>query len=177
MTALVDRAPYVSPTTSSIVPHFSSSIAPHVPYVASSTIAALGASKIESIPAPTSSNGNIQDLIDQLRTCINMLSLLLQNQIEQENLLVPNRKSHAQQKRISNEELSQSSSDHSKRSIPHKENLIFEDITVRRCNSPIDQLPESIIVFSQKKHTHKDFALFQNIKVAYHLHTLIITRN
>jgi hypothetical protein len=144
-------------TTSSIVPHFSSTIAPHVSHhTSSSTIPISNAHQTES---PTSPNENIEDLIDQLKTCIDMLSVLLQNKSEHEKLQIPNIKSYSNQERIDRKKkqsplssfLSLSSiSDHSKltqTSIPNKDNLIFEDITVKRCNSPIDQIRKSMIDF------------------------------
>jgi hypothetical protein len=146
---LTDHLPHLSPTTSSIVPHFSSTIAPHVPHhISSSTFPISNAPKNESIP--TSPNENIQDLVDQLKTCIDMLSLLLQNKTEHEKLRIPNIKSYSDQEKINKKKKqSQSStSDHSKlteTSIPNKDNLIFEDITVRQCHSSIDQVQKSMI--------------------------------
>jgi len=108
-------------------------------------------SKTESIIAPNSINENIRDLVDQLKTCIDKLCLLFQNKTEHEKLRISNVKSCSNEKRSrAKKRQSQSSSSpsltskpdrlrFSKKSISNENNLVFEDITVRRCNSSNDQ--------------------------------------
>jgi hypothetical protein len=131
------------------VPHFSSTIAPNVPLHVSSSLTAMPfvLKKTETIAASTFTNENIQDLVDQLKNCIASLNLLLQNEKEHEKHMISNIKAYSDEKRNkinSSQSLSSSSISvtsttdrliSSKKSISNENNLVFEDITVRRCNS------------------------------------------
>jgi len=108
---LAENSSHLSTTTGSIVPHFSSTIAPHVSHhISSSTMAIPNVSKIKSITTLNSTNENIQDLVDQLKTCIATLSLLLQNKTEDEKPhRIPNVKSYSDEKRNRKSQASSSS--------------------------------------------------------------------
>jgi hypothetical protein len=152
---LPENSSHLSTNTGSIVPHFSSTPAPHVSHhISSSTMTIPNVSKIESITNPNSTNENIQDLVDQLKTCIATLSLLLQNKTEDEKHRISNVKSYSDEKRNRKSQSSSSSLSlistpdrlrFSKESISNENNLGFEDITVRRCNSSNDQERKSMI--------------------------------
>ncbi|CAF3366884.1 unnamed protein product [Rotaria socialis] len=140
--ALPVMTPHVSSSRSvaSIVPHFPSTIVPHVRrHVRSSTSTRSNVCQTEF---PTLTNENIQDLVDQLNSCIDTLSLL----IEQEKYIIAQRKSYENEKisrtKKKSGQLSSSSisikktcSTFSKQSIIDENDFISEDITVRRCNS------------------------------------------
>jgi hypothetical protein len=136
---LVDHSPHLSTTSSSIVPHFSSTIAPHV----SHHIPSPNISKTKSIVVPTSTNENTQDLVDQLKTCIATLSLLLQNKTEHEKYIIPNVKPYSDKQR-SRRKKKQSSLTPDRLRFS-KKSVSNEDITVRRCNSSNDQTQKSML--------------------------------
>ncbi len=139
---MVDHSSHLSTTTSSIVPHFSSAIAPH--HIPSPNI-----SKTKSIVVPTSTNENTQDLVDQLKTCIAKLSLLLQNKTEHEKYIIPSVKpSSDKQKSRKKKKQSSSTPDRLRFS---KKSVSNEDITVRRCNSSNDQTQKSMLDRFNKK--------------------------
>jgi hypothetical protein len=135
------NSPYLSTTTSSILPHFSSKSA------------MLNVSKIQTVVAPTSTNENIQDLIDQLKSCIAKLNLLLQNKTEDEKQIISNVKSYSDEKKSRTKKKPSESSltatpdclIFSKKSMSDEKNLVFEDITVRRCKSSNNQGRKSMI--------------------------------
>ncbi len=134
-------------TTSSIVPHFSSTMATYVPYHNSSTTNPIPNTHTVS----TSPHENIEDLVDQLKTCINMLSLLLENKTEHVKSYSDKKRINRKTQQPQSSPSSLSSSSIKDHSIANKNNLICEDITVRRCNSPIDPIRKSIIEFFSKK--------------------------
>ncbi|CAF2396390.1 unnamed protein product [Rotaria sp. Silwood2] len=138
------------PTTSSIVSHFSSTIAPHVSHhiLSSTTALSKNIDQTKSIITPTLTNENIQNLVDQLKYCINRLSLLLENKIEDKKYVISNRKSYSNDKISTSEkkqiELLSSSSSlistrtcsrFSRQSISDANDFFFKDIIVQRCNS------------------------------------------
>jgi hypothetical protein len=150
---LIDNTFHLSTTASSIVPHFSSTIAPYVPVdVLSSTTVP----KTKSIIPTTAPGENIQILVDQLKTCIATLGLLLQNKIEPEKHRIPNVKSYANEKRKKKSQSLSSSilstpdrSKLSNKSIHNKADLVFEDITVTRCTSISNQERKGMIKLSR----------------------------
>jgi hypothetical protein len=157
----INNSPDVS-TTASIVPHFSSTLAPVIPFhiLSSTTTVPNVAKKTESIVASTVTNENIQDLVDQLKNCITALNLFVQNKTEHEKHIISNEKSYSDTKRCTTKQSKSlsssisltSTSDHlafSKKSISNKNNLVFEDIAVRRCNSFNNQERKSMTDLSE----------------------------
>ncbi|CAF1991379.1 unnamed protein product [Rotaria magnacalcarata] len=146
----------------SIVPRFSSTVA-HIPrYVRSSTSAGSNVCQTEF---STLTNENIQNLVDQLNSFIDILSLLIEKQIEQEKYIIPQRKSYGNEKlsktKTKSRQLSSSSmsikrtcSTFSKQSTVDENDFISEDITVRRCNSFNDQ--EQTKYQEQKRPSYND---------------------
>jgi hypothetical protein len=120
----------------------------------SSKIVMSNVAKLQTVVAPTSTEENIQDLVDQLKNCIATLNLLLQNKTEHEKNIISNIKSYSDEKRSRTKKKSSSSLSlpstpdrliFSKKSMPDEKNLVFENITVRRCNSSNNQGRKSMI--------------------------------
>ncbi|CAF3361108.1 unnamed protein product [Rotaria sp. Silwood1] len=146
--------PHLS-TTSSIVPHFSSTVASHVSHHVLSSANAMSDNihQTKSIISPILTNENIQNLVDQLKIYIDTLNLLFENKIEHKKYVISNKKSYSDDKiniseKKQTELLSSSSSSSSsslistrtcsrfsRQSISDGNDLCVKDIIVRRCHS------------------------------------------
>ena len=105
---------------------------PHVPdHISSLTIPRSNLSKPESRPISNSLERNTQELIDQMKTLIETLRLLLENKIDI--------RSYADRKKIK-KKTKQSSSDRT------KNNPFSEYMTITKCNFPTDHSRKSMIV-------------------------------
>ncbi|UJR28162.1 hypothetical protein I4U23_009416 [Adineta vaga] len=133
--SFVDTSPnHLSTTNSSIVPHFSSTNAPDVPLNTSSP--AIGMSKaFEKESKILTSNENIQDLIDQLQTCIVTLNLLIQTSAKHEKNIISNEKIDEQRSRVKKKNNSTRCLQFRKRSSSNKDHLLSVDLTVKQCTS------------------------------------------
>ena len=121
-------------TTSSAVPYFSSTNTPHL----SDRILRSHRSIPESVPLSNSLEKNTRELIDQVKTLIHTLGLLLKHKTDV--------KSFVDQKRFSKKTKQPSS-----KSDRSKNHLFPENITITRRNFPLDHSQKSTIVITQKE--------------------------
>ncbi len=137
MESFVYKSPHLSTTTSSIVPYFSSTIAPYVPLHASlSTTVTPNVLQTKSIVAPTVTSENIQDLVDQLKTCIATLSLFFPNKEKHGKRIISNGKPYSDEKvnRAKNKQPQSLWTSTPARLRFSRSSTFNENIPVRQCN-------------------------------------------
>ncbi|CAF3585578.1 unnamed protein product [Rotaria sordida] len=142
---------FSTPTPSSIVPYFSSTIAPYVLHHVLSSTSITSKEIFQTKPIIDSNltnENNIHNLIDQLKICIDTLKLLLENKMQYKKYIISNKKSSSNEKISTPEKkqielLSLSSSlistrtcsRFSRQSISDGNDLFFKDLIIQRCNS------------------------------------------
>ena len=161
---LIQTSVHHSPTVASIVPHFSSTMAP--PVLSSLLSVALpNETTNESIASRARASGdNLQALMDQLRSCIATLADLIQDRLVAKKHSSTSFKFHRKETRRSR------NNQPARRATAN--NLALEDIAVQRCSPPSDSPRRNgtMFIFSLKPNP-----TFQRINLTRLTSSTIIT--